>query len=208
MGNHNTFGVITTPIKQTEWLRARLYWRPLFESPRLDISVILNFQKNSITEMQRRQLFDKVRFLDCLLSNMVQYWFESNFFYIFYLSRISTRDCEDLADDSSEAAQAATQRPFRDSAKMSCVREGHAQLKVWQINPFLSWVWSPEVFRENRPENECSYAARGQTLQRVSTCRKAKKDHAPLWKRGTSSAIDSFWTVTWVSGWDEAAYSL
>ena len=120
----------------TEWLRARLYWRPLFESPRLDISVILNFQKNSITEMQRRQLFDKVRFLDCLLSNMVQYWFNSSFFYIFYLSRISTRDCEDLADDSSEATKVATQRPFRDSAKMSCMREGHMQLKVWRINTF------------------------------------------------------------------------
>ena len=86
--------------------------------------------------MQQRQLFDKVRFLDCLLSNMVQYWFDSSFFYIFYLSRISTRDCEDLADDSSEATKVATQRPFRDSAKMSCMREGHAQLKVWQINIF------------------------------------------------------------------------
>lgn len=34
------------------------------------------------------------------------------------------------ADDSSEAAQAATQRPFRASAKMSYMREGYMQLKV------------------------------------------------------------------------------
>jgi hypothetical protein len=85
--------------------------------------------------MQQRQLFDKVRFLDCLAiwynigSNPIS---STSFICREYLhTAVKT-----YADYLSEAMQIATKWPFRESAKMQCMREGHIHIQVWQINTF------------------------------------------------------------------------